>query len=157
MLASMVEPARPTPTPSPAPTRHRSIPIAAAAGQPASAASGCDGAEAFALRVLGPSMHPAFEHGDIVVIEPGGLARDGAFVLLELPDEGWVLRQLQWRSGGLDASTPEGDPPGWWVAVLDGSSPPRPLPDLTALAGVVIQRVQPGRRARTQWLVTPGD
>jgi Peptidase S24-like len=35
----------------------------------------CAGGESFALRVLGHSMAPEFNEGEIIIIEPEGLAR----------------------------------------------------------------------------------
>ena len=39
---------------------------------------GCSGGEVFALRVLGHDMAPEFNDGEIIVIEPDGLLKDGA-------------------------------------------------------------------------------
>ena len=39
------------------------------------AAGSCTGAESFALMVLGHSMAPEFNEGEIIIIEPEGLAR----------------------------------------------------------------------------------
>ena len=61
---------------SPAP--QRTIPIAQVED---AAHAACSGAEAFALLVLGDSMNPEFAEGDVIVIEPEGLATDGSFVL----------------------------------------------------------------------------
>ncbi|MCS6944312.1 MAG: S24 family peptidase [Sutterellaceae bacterium] len=97
----------------------------------------CSGAEPFALMVLGSSMAPEFEHGDIVIIEPDGLATDGAFVLAHARGE-WMLRQLRRQDSG------------WALAVLDGSEPPLPIGDLAAVRGVVIQRNRGGRRRFTK-------
>lgn len=102
---------------------------------------GCSGGESFALRVLGDDMAPEFNHGDIVVIEPDGAIGDGRFVLAR-EGEGWVLRQLLKR----------GD--GWVLHALNdarGTSPDRPLPDLQAVHGVVIQKAVPGRRRLTRF------
>lgn len=143
----------PRPEPPAAARRHPVIPIRATdppAADPASATAGgdCSGSEPFALRVLGDAMAPEFAHGDIVIIEPDGALRDGSFVLLQLPDEGWALRQLH-RAPGDAAGR------GWLASVLDGSSAPYPLGDLQAVAGVVIQRARPGRRRETRWYVGP--
>jgi SOS-response transcriptional repressor LexA len=94
---------------------------------------GCGGAESFALMVLGDSMAPEFEHGDIVVIEPDGLATDGSFVLAHHGGE-WIFRQLA-RSGG-----------GWRLQAMNPAYPAAELPDLTAVRGVIIQKSRPGRR-----------
>ena len=106
----------------------RSIPI-----RPARDDDGCGGGESFALMVLGDSMAPEFEHGDIVVIEPDGLAGDGAFVLAHLGGE-WIFRQLA-RSGG-----------GWRLQAMNPAYPAAELPDLPAVRGVIIQKSRPGRR-----------
>lgn len=96
-------------------------------------AGDCQGAEVFALRVLGQSMAPEFEEGEIIVVEPDGALRDGSFVLAQLDGE-WLFRQLR-RDGA-----------GWLLAALNPAFPPRPLPDLAAVRGVVIQKARPGRR-----------
>ncbi|MGE0312341.1 MAG: S24 family peptidase [Lautropia sp.] len=93
----------------------------------------CAGAESFALMVLGDSMRPEFDDGDVVIIEPGGLAADGAFVLARCGD-GWGLRLL----------TREGE--GWTLSMLDGAEPPVAIADLSSVRGVVIQKSKPGRR-----------
>jgi DNA polymerase V len=98
--------------------------------------SGCAGGESFALRVLGDDMAPEFRHGEIIVIEPGGALKDGSFVLARHGGE-WIFRQLCRRAEG-------------WV--LRALNPARhdlgdlPLPDLSAVHGVVIQKAVPGRR-----------
>ncbi len=95
--------------------------------------SDCSGAEAFALRVLGQSMAPEFEEGEIIVVEPEGALRDGSFVLARLDGE-WIFRQLR-RDGE-----------GWRLHALNPAFASRPLPDLHAVRGVVIQKARPGRR-----------
>ncbi|MCK7577057.1 MAG: S24 family peptidase [Chromatiales bacterium] len=57
----------------------------------------CAGGESFALMVLGHSMAPEFNEGEIIVIEPDGLAREGSYVLAWNQEE-WTFRQLL-RSG----------------------------------------------------------
>jgi len=93
----------------------------------------CAGAEPFVLMVLGDSMAPEFAEGEIIVVEPEGLAVDGSFVVAELED-GWTLRQLA-RAGG-----------GWELRALDAACPAVAIPDLTPVRGVVIQKSKPGRR-----------
>jgi DNA polymerase V len=95
--------------------------------------SDCSGAEVFALQVLGQSMAPEFEEGDIIVVEPEGALRDGSFVLAQLDGE-WIFRQLR-REGAL-----------WRLQALNPAFAARPLPDLGAVRGVVIQKARPGRR-----------
>lgn len=95
--------------------------------------SDCSGAEPFALRVLGQSMAPEFEEGEIIVIEPDGALHDGSFVLAQSGGE-WIFRQLR-RHGE-----------GWQLAALNAAFPVLPLADLSAVRGVVIQKARPGRR-----------
>jgi len=100
--------------------------------------SGCDsGSESFALMVLGDSMAPEFNEGEIIVVEPDGATRDGSFVLAFVGEE-WTFRQLR-RVG-------DGDGDGWRLQPLNPAYAATPLPDLTALRGVVIQKALPGRR-----------
>ena len=95
--------------------------------------SDCSGAESFALMVLGDSMAPEFVEGEVIVVEPEGLARDGSFVVAQVDGE-WTLRQLVARGAG------------WALRALDPACPEAPLPDLSAVRGVVIQKSKPGRR-----------
>ncbi len=106
----------------------RVIPIARDADNAA-----CDGAEPFALRVLGEAMAPEFVDGDIVVVEPGGLATDGAYVIAFAGGE-WMLRQLVGHDGR------------WTLRALDARYPAIDIAGLDAVRGVVIQRSRPGER-----------
>lgn len=101
--------------------------------EPRMEASACSGQEAFALRVLGSSMEPEFNEGEIIIIEPGGLLRDGAFVLAQHEGE-WIFRQLCRRGEG------------WTLHALNPAFPDLPLNDLAAVRGVIIQKALPGRR-----------
>jgi len=94
---------------------------------------GCAGGESFALRVLGHSMAPEFNEGEIIIIEPEGLAQDGSYVLA-WHDEAWIFRQLL-----RDVS-------GWRLHALSPAFPDVPLPDLGPVRGVIIQKALPGRR-----------
>ena len=108
----------------------KSIPIVA--GSPATAAD-CSGAEPFALMVLGDSMTPEFVEGEVIVVEPEGLASDGSFVVAQV-DGDWMLRQLVRGEGG------------WRLAALNPAYPPAVIADLSPVRGVVIQKSRPGRR-----------
>jgi phage repressor protein C with HTH and peptisase S24 domain len=121
----------------------RIIPITLAAPEPALDEGGCGSGESFALRVMGDSMLPEFSDGDIVVIEPEGRVRAGAFVLAQTT-EGWSLGQL------VGGEAPE---PAWRLQSLNPAYPDFELPSLEAVAGVVIQKVRPGRRKLTRWYV----
>lgn len=109
-------------------------PAAARVADPA-ADAGCSGGEAFALRVLGDDMLPEFREGDIIIIEPDGALKDGCFVLA-CPAGEWTFRQLVRREAG------------WCLRALNpaAGAPDQPLPDLSAVHGLVIQKAVPGRR-----------
>ena len=106
---------------------------------PADLAGGtaCEAAEPFALLVLGDAMAPEFAEGDVIVVEPEGLASDGAFVVAQARGE-WVFRQLA-RAGD-----------GWELRALDPRHPAIPIADLACVRGVVIQKSRPGRRRSTK-------
>jgi SOS-response transcriptional repressor LexA len=95
--------------------------------------AGCSGGESFALRVIGDSMAPEFHDGEIIIVEPDGAVAAGCFVLAKLEGE-WTFRQLLRRGEG------------WCLHALNPAYIDHPLPDLTAVHGVVIQKSVPGRR-----------
>ena len=107
------------------------IPIAPA-GQDTTL-SACADAEPFALMVLGDSMEPEFADGEIIVIEPEGLATDGSFVLAWHNDE-YIFRQL--------VKTPA----GWALHPLNPAYEDAAIPGLDSVKGVIIQKKKPGSR-----------
>ena len=55
----------------------------------------CSESEPFALQVTDDSMLPEFEPGCIIIIDPGGLVRDGCYVFAkDLKDE-YIFRRLR--------------------------------------------------------------
>ena len=103
----------------------------------------CSGAESFALRVLGDEMAPEFNAGEIIIIEPDGALKDGAYVLAQLGGE-WIFRQLCRRGEG------------WALRALNPAQSALaelPLPDLAAVRGVIIQKAVPGRRRLSKFYV----
>ncbi|MBL8488402.1 MAG: S24 family peptidase [Rhodocyclaceae bacterium] len=97
----------------------------------------CAAAEPFALMVLGDSMEPEFLEGEIILVEPEGLATDGSYVLAQ-PDGEWIFRQLR------------GGPAAWRLVALNPTYPEIPLAGLDAVKGVIIQKSKPGRRKATK-------
>jgi DNA polymerase V len=97
------------------------------------AAGDCAGAEPFALMVLGDSMAPEFTDGDVIVVEPEGLASDGSFVVAQVDGE-WTLRRLVREEYG------------WRLTALNPAYPAAAIADLAPVRGVVIQKSRPGRR-----------
>lgn len=112
--------------------QRKTIPIHDATEDPA--LSACSGAEPYALMVLGDSMLPEFEEGEIIVVEPEGLARDGAFVVAYHNDE-YTFRQLLIREGR------------WYLNPLNDLYPTEEIPGPEAVKGVVIQKKKPGKRS----------
>lgn len=120
-------------------TPRRTIPILPQGGEDISLDS-CSGAEPFALMVLGDSMLPEFAEGEIIIVEPEGLAQDGSFVLAQVTGE-YIFRQLR-EHGGT-----------WRLEALNPHYPALDIPDLTAVKGVIIQKRKPGsRRSRKSYL-----
>ncbi len=93
----------------------------------------CAGAEPFALMVLGDSMTPEFEEGEIIIIEPEGLTTDGSFVLA-FHNEEYIFRQLVRREGG------------WYLHPLNTHYEDALIPGLSVVKGVIIQKQRPGSR-----------
>lgn len=109
------------------------IPVVPQGVQRDAALDACSSAEPFALMVLGDSMEPEFVEGEIIVVEPEGLAIDGSYVMAWLDGE-WIFRQLV------------KDEKGWKLRPLNPKYPSAPIPDLSVIKGVVIQKSKPGRR-----------
>ena len=110
------------------------IPIRAADDSASGHGDACSGAESFALMVLGDSMRPEFDEGDVIVIEPEGLATDGSYVLAWANGE-HIFRQLRRDASG-----------SWALHALNLAYPAIPIAGLDAVRGVVIQKSRPGRR-----------
>ena len=96
-------------------------------------AGACASGESFALMVLGDSMQPEFVEGEIIVVEPEGLATDGSFVLAWSNEE-WIFRQL----AGADGK--------WQLRPLNPRYPVIDIADISAVRGVIIQKSRPGNR-----------
>jgi SOS-response transcriptional repressor LexA len=100
----------------------------------------CAGGESFALMVQGYSMAPEFLEGEIILIEPEGLAKHGSYVLAMHAQE-WTFRQL------LRTET------GWLLHPLNPAFPDAAIPDLSPVHGVIIQKALPGRRRASKHYV----
>ncbi len=57
--------------------------------------SSCAAAEPFALSVTDDSMLPEFDPGCIIIIDPGGVVRDGAYVLAKDAANAYIFRRLR--------------------------------------------------------------
>lgn len=110
-------------------TERKTIPIQSDAPP----GSSCDDAEPYALMVLDDVMEPEFQHRDIIVCEPGGVARDGAFVIAKIEEE-FYFRQLQIVDGA------------WFIKPLNPLYPTLKLAGPEAVKAVVVLKKKPGRR-----------
>ncbi len=54
----------------------------------------CSGKEIYALRALGDSMVPEFEHGTVIIIDPEAVVHDGSYVIAKVDGE-FIFRQLR--------------------------------------------------------------
>ncbi len=98
------------------------------------AASACAGSEPYALMVLGDSMVPEFVEGEIIVVEPDGIAKDGAYVVAWANEE-YIFRQLVRNKEG------------WMLKPLNPLYPNIPVDDVKeTVKGVVVLKKKPGRR-----------
>src|SRR5512135_633941 len=97
----------------------------------------CAAAEPFALMVLRDSMLPEFEECEIIVIEPEGHAHDGSYVFA-FHDNDYIFRQLVSRAGR------------WFLHPLNPRYGDTPIPDLSVVKGVIIQKQQRGGRRTTR-------
>jgi len=100
--------------------------------------SACSDSEPFALRVLGESMAPEFEHGVIIVVDPAGVVESGSYVVA-LHDEEYLFRQLLIEDGR------------YYLVALQEDQRKLEIPGLDAIAGVVTQRAGTRRSQRKHY------
>lgn len=96
--------------------------------------SACASGEPYALMVLGDSMQPEFMEGEIIVVEPEGLAKDGSYVVAFVNDE-YIFRQVVQH------------PEGWMLKPVNPLYPNIPVEGLSVVKGVVIMKKKPGKRS----------
>ena len=91
------------------------------------------------FRSVDDSMEPEFPKGCIIIVDPTGHARDGAFVLAEV-DGTYIFRRLV-----VDASQ-------YTLAPLNAQYPSLTLADgLEAVRGVIVQRAGTRRRLHKRY------
>ncbi len=83
------------------------------------------------LMVLGDSMAPEFEDGDIVVIEPHNAVKDGSYVIASHNDE-YIFRKLRIV----------GDK--YYLEAENHSYTAQQIDSLEQVKGVITQRKRPG-------------
>jgi len=95
--------------------------------------AGCEDKEPYVLMVLGDSMQPEFNEGDVVVIEPGANYRDGSYVIAYHNDE-YIFRQLRVVNGQF------------YLTPLNPNYVSEQLSGPEAIKGVITQKKVPGNR-----------
>jgi phage repressor protein C with HTH and peptisase S24 domain len=117
--------------------------VAATAQEDATSDSNCTGNELVALMVLGDSMEPEFIEGEILVIEMGAPATEGAFVIAEVEKDDFIFRQLQRNAQG-----------SWQLHALNPAYPDTAISGLEIIKGVVTHKKKPGSRKSVKFYGT---
>ncbi len=115
--------------------------VSATTQQDDTTGNSCSGNEMVALMVLGDSMVPEFIEGEILVIEMGADAADGAFVIGTANEES-IFRQLKRDDQG-----------GWLLHALNPAYPDIAIPGLDEIKGVVIHKRKSGSRKSVKYYV----
>ena len=100
---------------------------------------GCGADELFALQVLGDSMSPEFDHGCIIVVDPGGVIQNGAFVVAVHDDE-YIFRQLLIQEDR------------YYLKPMKTSYETVEISGLHVIKGVVVQRAGTRRKHRKHYI-----
>jgi len=100
--------------------------------------SSCSEAEPFALQVLDDSMEPEFAAGCIIIIDPTGLVKDGAFVFAKDNQDDYIFRRLRIIEGQ------------YLLEPLNPVYHTLPISGINQLAGVITQRAGK-RRTYHKW------
>lgn len=99
----------------------------------------CVDAEPFALQVTDNSMEPEFKRGCVVVIDPTGVVKDGAYVFAEAGGE-FLFRRLRLEGERV------------WLDALNDEYPSLvPEDGIAAVKGVVVQRAGARRREHKRY------
>lgn len=93
--------------------------------------SPCEGKEPYVLMVLGDSMAPEFQEGDVIVIEPHNTVKDGSYVVAFHKEE-YIFRKL--RIVG-DA---------YYLEAENHAYPAERIDSLDQVKGVITQRKRKG-------------
>ncbi|WP_018952966.1 S24 family peptidase [Thioalkalivibrio sulfidiphilus] len=101
--------------------------------------SGCATSEPFALRVLGDSMSPEFEHGVIIIVDPAGHVESGSYVVAQHEEE-YLFRQLLIEEGR------------YYLVALKDDHRKLEISGVDAIAGVVSQRAGTRRSQRKHYV-----
>lgn len=85
-------------------------------------------------------MAPEFPWGCVIIVDPTGVAADGAFVVAE-HEGAFVFRRLRMESGEL-----------WLEALCPDAPIIRPENGISSIRGVVVQRAGRRRRDRKRYV-----
>lgn len=88
----------------------------------------CSEAEPFALQVTDDSMEPEFAKGCIIIIDPTGIVRDGAYVFAVDENDEYIFRQLRIVDGR------------YILTALNESYPHIEISGMERIEGVITQR-----------------
>lgn len=94
--------------------------------------TGCASGELYALQVKGESMEPEFPDGNVIIIDPTGVLRDGSYVIAILENE-YVFRQYR-RNGGRH-----------YLSILKDDSETIEINGTDVIKGIIIQQSEPGK------------
>lgn len=99
---------------------------------------GCAEAEPFALQVTDDSMQPEFAQGCVIIIDPTGIVRDGAYVFAVDNRDEYIFRQLRITDGKYQ------------LIALNANYPPLEISGMERIEGVITQRAGK-RRSYHKW------
>ena len=85
------------------------------------------GNEPFALRVLGDSMEPEFPEGNIIIIDPDAVVKEGSYVFAQLKEKDYIFRQLH-----IDGDK-------YYLKSLKEGYPTLEISGLDVIHGVIVQ------------------
>ncbi|MDH5191208.1 MAG: S24 family peptidase [Gammaproteobacteria bacterium] len=95
--------------------------------------TGCENSEPFALRSIDDSMWPEFEVGAVIIIDPGGVLKDGVYIVADHDNEP-IFRQLVIHEGKR------------YLKPVNDLYPTLELQDDAKIHGVVIQKYHERKR-----------
>jgi len=96
--------------------------------QELSQGSSCSESEPFALQAIDDSMEPEFDAGCIIIIDPTGIARDGAYVFAKDNADEYIFRQLRMVDGR------------YYLVPLNDLYESFEISGLSQIAGIITQR-----------------
>ena len=100
--------------------------------------SSCSESEPFALQVLDDSMEPEFDTGCIVIIDPTGHVKEGAFVFAKDNKDEYIFRRLRIVNGE------------YFLEPLNPAYDTFKISGLSQISGVITQRAGK-RRSYHKW------